>query len=101
MTGFTRKVSPTCARHGLFFTTGQKPGSDRNRRMRTRTYGGVAAGAGLLGQSPASRFRRKAPGHGTGRSQRRDEGFLEGALSRHLLHGDVGRQPRQLFEADE
>ena len=42
--------------HGLLFTTGRKPGSDRNRRMRTRTYGGVAAGAGLMGQSPASRL---------------------------------------------
>jgi hypothetical protein len=51
-----RKVSLTCARHGLFFATGQRPGSDRNRRMRTRTYGGVAAGAGLLDQSPASRL---------------------------------------------
>ena len=28
----------------------------RNRRMRTRMYGGVGAGADLLGQSPATRF---------------------------------------------
>ena len=38
------------------YYTGQKPGSDRTRRMRTRAYGGVAAGDGLLGQSSASRF---------------------------------------------
>jgi len=27
-----------------------------NRRMRTRTYGGVGAGADLMGQSPATRL---------------------------------------------
>jgi hypothetical protein len=42
---------PTCARCGLFFTTGRRPASDRNRRMRTRTYGGVAAGLVFTGQS--------------------------------------------------
>mgnify|MGYP001606106588 CR=1 FL=1 len=32
------------------------PVSDRNRQVRTRMLGGVGAGAGLLGQSPATRF---------------------------------------------
>jgi hypothetical protein len=30
--------------------------SRRNRRMRTRMYGGVGAGTDLLGQSPATRL---------------------------------------------
>ena len=35
-------------------TSGSRPESDRNRRVRTRMLGGVAVG--LLGQSSASRF---------------------------------------------
>jgi uncharacterized protein DUF6166 len=35
------KGFPIFARYGLNFTTGQKPGSDWNRRMWTRTSGGV------------------------------------------------------------
>ena len=38
----------TCAHCGSNFTTGQKPESDRNRRMRTRMSGGVGPVADLL-----------------------------------------------------
>ena len=39
--GSNNREFPTCAHCGSNFTTGQKPESDRNRRMRTRMSGGV------------------------------------------------------------
>jgi hypothetical protein len=45
-------VSLTCARYGWLFTTGRSPKSDRNRPVRTRMPGGVAAGTGLSQVSP-------------------------------------------------
>ena len=47
---------PICARYGVLFTTGRWPVSDWNRPVRTRMPGGVGAGTGLLGQSPATRL---------------------------------------------
>ena len=44
--GPNRTGVPTCARYGLFFTTGRKPVSDRNRRMPSGTCGGVGLVAG-------------------------------------------------------
>ena len=43
-------------RCGWFLTTASRPASVRNRRMRSRMYGGVAAGTGPHGSVPASRF---------------------------------------------
>jgi hypothetical protein len=49
------KACLTCARYGLFFNTGRKPVSDRNRPVRTRMPRWCGTRVDLLSQSPGNR----------------------------------------------